>query len=154
MKQFSYISEVGETSNDIQVTLTFCVPKFLILIQEVLLLSGTQDQNSDPKENRVLQLWAGNCCSVMSDSLQPHGLQHLRLPCPSPSLGACSNSCPLSQWCHPTISSSIVPFFSCLQSFPASGSLPVKIPVFKYKKYQYLNTDFYFGLIRSPGYTL
>ena len=58
---------------------------------------------------------------VMSDSLWPHGLQHARLPCPSPTLRAYSNSCPLSQWCHPTISSSIVPFSSCLQSFPASG---------------------------------
>ena len=58
----------------------------------------------------------------MSDSLWPHGPQHSRLPCPSPSPGACSNSCPLSQWCHPTISSSAIPFSSCLQSFPASGS--------------------------------
>ena len=62
--------------------------------------------------------------SVMSDSLQPHRLQHARLPCPSPSPGACSNSCPLSQWYHPTISSSVIPFSSCLQSFPASGSFP------------------------------
>ena len=62
-------------------------------------------------------------CSVMSDSLWPHGLQHARPPCPSPTPGACSNSCPSSWWCHPTISSSVVPFFSCLQSFPASGSL-------------------------------
>ena len=61
-------------------------------------------------------------CSVMSDSLWPHGLQHARLPCPSPAPGACSNSCPLSQWCHPTISFSVVPFSSCLQSFPASWS--------------------------------
>ena len=60
--------------------------------------------------------------SVMSDSLQPHGLQHTRLRCPSPSPGACSNSCPLSQGYHPSISSSVVPLFSCLQSFPASGS--------------------------------
>ena len=60
--------------------------------------------------------------SVMFNSLRPHGLQHARLPCPSPTPGACSNSCPLSQWCHSTISSSIVPFSSCLQSFPASGS--------------------------------
>ena len=62
--------------------------------------------------------------SVMTDSLRPHGLQHARLPCPSPSPRACSNSCPLSQWYHPTILSSIVPFSSCLQSFPASGSFP------------------------------
>ena len=61
-------------------------------------------------------------CSVMSDSLQPHGLQHARPPCPSPTPGVYSNSCPLSQWCHPTISSSVIPFSSCLQFFPASGS--------------------------------
>ena len=60
--------------------------------------------------------------SVVSDSLPPHGLQHARLPCPSPTPGAYSNSCPLSRWCHPTISSSVVPFSSCPQSFPASGS--------------------------------
>ena len=63
--------------------------------------------------------------SVMSDSLQPHGLQHARLPCSSPTPGACLNSCPSSRWCHPTISSSVVPFSSCLQSFPALGSFPV-----------------------------
>ena len=64
------------------------------------------------------------CCSVTQSyrTLWPHGPQHTRLPCPSPSPGACSNSCPLSQWCHPTILSSVVPFSSCLQSFPASGS--------------------------------
>ena len=61
----------------------------------------------------------------MSDSVQPQVLQHTRLPCLSPSLGACSNSCPLSWWCHPNISSSVVPFSSCLQSFLASGSFPV-----------------------------
>ena len=59
--------------------------------------------------------------SVMSDSLQPHRLQHTRLPCPSPTPGACSNSCPSHRGYHPTISS-VVPFSSCLQSFPASGS--------------------------------
>ena len=63
--------------------------------------------------------------SVMSDSLQPHGLQHSRLPCSSPSPGACWNSCPLSWWCHPTISSSVTLFSSCPQSFPASGLFPV-----------------------------
>ena len=61
-------------------------------------------------------------CSVMSDSLWPHGLQHTRLPCPSPTPGAYSNSCPLIQWCHSTILSSVIPFSSCLQSFPAWGS--------------------------------
>ena len=63
--------------------------------------------------------------SVVSNSLWPHGLQHTRLPCPSPTPGAYSNSCPLSWWCYPTISSSVVPFSSCLQSFPASGSFPM-----------------------------
>ena len=60
----------------------------------------------------------------MSDSFQSHGLQHARFFCPSPTPRACSNSHPSSQWCHPTISSSVVPFSSCLQSFPASGSFP------------------------------
>ena len=62
--------------------------------------------------------------SVASDSLRPHGLQHARLPCPSPTPRACSNSCPSSWWCHPTVLSSVIPFSSCLQSFPASGSFP------------------------------
>ena len=60
-------------------------------------------------------------CSVVSNFLRPHGPQHARLSCPSPSPGVCSNSCPLSQWCCPTISSSVIPFSSCPQSFPASG---------------------------------
>ena len=63
--------------------------------------------------------------SVMSDSLWPRGLQHTRSLCPLPTPRACSNSCPLSQWCHPTISSSISPLSSCPQSFPASGSFPM-----------------------------
>ena len=58
-------------------------------------------------------------------TLLPCGLQHTRLPCPLPTPGTCSNSCPSGQWCHPTISSFAVPFSSCLQSFPASGSFPV-----------------------------
>ena len=75
-------------------------------------------------QNAVIQLLSHSCfsCSVMSDSMQIHGLQHPRLPYPSPCPRVCSDSCPLSQWCHPTISSSIVPFLSYLQSFPASGS--------------------------------
>ena len=64
-------------------------------------------------------------CSVVSDSLWTHGLQHARPPCPSPTPRVYSNSCPLSQWCHTTISSSVIPFSSSLQSFPASGSFPV-----------------------------
>ena len=64
-------------------------------------------------------------CSVVSDSLQPHEPQHARPPCPSPTPRVHPNSCPLSRWCHPTISSSVIPFSSCPQSFPASGSFPM-----------------------------
>ena len=81
----------------------------------------------------MFNLWVSTACfssvqfshSVVSDSLRPHEMQHTRLPCPSPIPGAYSNSCPLSRWCHPAILSSIVPFSSSRQSFPASGSFPV-----------------------------
>ena len=62
---------------------------------------------------------------IISNSLRPHGLQHTRPPCPSLSPGVCSNSCPLTQWCHPIILSSVAPFSSCPQPFPASGSFPM-----------------------------
>ena len=68
---------------------------------------------------------AQGSCSVMSDSLWPHESQHARPPCPSPTPRVYSNSCPSSQWCHPAISSSVVPFSSCPQSLPASGSFPM-----------------------------
>ena len=85
----------------------------------VLVVFGRRDL---PRHMQCLLLFGH---SVVFDSLQPHGLQHARLPCPSSSPGACSNSYPLSQWCHPTISSSVIPFSSCLQSFPASESFPM-----------------------------
>ena len=69
-------------------------------------------------------LKVGHFSSVVSDSLWPQGLQHVRLPCPSLMPRAYSNSCPSSRWCHPTISYSVVPFSSCLQSFPASETIP------------------------------
>ena len=76
---------------------------------------------------QMIKLWWGHSVqlshSVLSDSLQPHEPQHPRPPCPSPTPGVYPNSCPLSRWCHPTISS-FIPFPSCLQSFPASGSFP------------------------------
>ena len=74
-----------------------------------------------------LHFYAGDqfSCSVVSDSLQPHGLQHARPPCPSPTPRVYPNSCPSSWRCHPTISSSVVPFSSYLQSFPASRSFPI-----------------------------
>ena len=74
-----------------------------------------------PQEKSSVQV----ICSVVSNSSWPHELQHAWLPCPSPTPRACSNSCPLSWWCHPTISSSVIPFSSWLQSFPASGSFPL-----------------------------
>ena len=81
----------------------------------------------------IAKLWKQRRCLLVQFSsvaqlcptLRAHGLQHARLPCPSPTPGACSNSCPLNRWCHPTISSSVVPFSSCFQSFPASGSFPM-----------------------------
>ena len=76
------------------------------------------------KPKLILLLLLGSC-SVVPDSLWPHGLQHGRLPCLSLSPRVCSNSCPLSWWGHPTISSSVTLFSSCPQSFPASGSFPV-----------------------------
>ena len=89
----------------------------------------------------------------MCDSLRPHGLQHARLPCPSPTPGGCSNSCPLSRWFHPTISSSVIPFSSCLQSFPASGFFSnesaVLIRWLKYWRFSFniSPSDEYSGLI-------
>ena len=81
------------------------------------------EHNLGTKQQQQIDLWLLlSSCSVVSDSLWPHGLQHARLPCPSPTPRACSNSCPFSQWCHPAISSSFIPFSFCLQSFPASGS--------------------------------
>ena len=87
--------------------------------------------------------------SVMSDSLRPCGLQHARPPCPSPIPGAYSNSCPLSQWCHPTTSSSVNPFFSRFQSFPASGTFPVSWLFTSGAKYW----SFSFSISRSNEYS-
>ena len=84
-------------------------------------------QDTPPKSKWQISalLLINKHCLVMSNYLQPHELQHARLPCPSPSPRYCPSSCPLSWWCHPTISSSVIPFSSYLQSFPASGSFPV-----------------------------
>ena len=74
-------------------------------------------------------------CSVMSNSLRPLGLQNARLPCPSPTPGACSNSCPSSWWCHPIISSSVVPFSSCLQSSQHQGLFNESVLCVRWPKY-------------------
>ena len=85
--------------------------------QETVLLSKVSQTEKDTSVQ-----FSG---SVVSSSLWPHGMQHAGLPCPSPTPGPCSNSCPSSQWCHPTISSSVALFSICLQSFPASASFPM-----------------------------
>ena len=88
--------------------------------------------------------------SVMSNSFQPHRLQHPRLPCPSPTPRDYSASCPSSQWCHPTASSSVVPFSSCLQSFPASGSFSNESVLFtRWPKYW----SFSFSISPSSEYS-
>ena len=91
-------------------------------LPQVQLIGGAQPHQGGPGQCGLSSVQLSR--SVLSDSLLPHGLQHTRLPCPSPTPGACSNSCSLSQWCHPTISSSVVPFSSCPQFFPESGSFP------------------------------
>ena len=82
--------------------------------------NGLEEHNTESRDHSVQFSH-----SVVSNSLWPHGLQHSRPPCPSPTPRVNSNSCPLSQWCHPTISSSVVPFSSWPQSLPASGSFPM-----------------------------
>ena len=93
-------------------------------------IRGLLELSKHSKDTRKTELGGANLSvqfshSVVSNYLRPHGLQHTRLPCPSPSPRACSTSCPFSRWCHPTISSSVVPFSSHLQYFPASGSFPM-----------------------------
>ena len=89
-------------------------------------------------------------CSVVSSSFQPHGLQHTRLPYPSLSLRVCSNLCPLSQWCHPTISFSITPLSSCPQCFPASGLFSSESVLrIRWPKYW----SFRFSISLSNGYS-
>ena len=84
----------------------------------------------------------------MSDSLRPHEPQHARLPCPSPTHGVHPNPCPLCQWCHPTISSSFVPFSSCPQSFPASGSvLHIRWPKYWSVSFSISSSNEHSGLI-------
>ena len=90
---------------------------------DCMLLLFSLFSSSNSVTNQSLDLLFSR--SVVSDFLHPCGLKHARFPCPSPSLRTCLNSCPLSQWCHPTILSSVIPLFSCLQSFPATGSFPV-----------------------------
>ena len=123
-------------SNDSPAVWTFHIhwkPEALVCVEPPLLWSPSILPSSAYGFNSVLfycLLFSSSCavqfsCSVVSVSWWPHVLQHARLPCSSPTPGACSNSCPSSRWCHPTISCSIILFSSCLQFFPASGSFPM-----------------------------
>ena len=108
--------------------LILCRPLFLLpsIIPSIKVFS-----NESVLRIRWLKYWSFSSysvqfsCSVVSDSLRPHESQHARPSCPSPTPGVYPNSCPSSRWCHPTISSSVIPFSSCPQSLPASGSLPM-----------------------------
>ena len=98
----------------------------MIFIPKILLTKGLSIRNQINLSDTEFVPWSFQFTySVMSNTLWPHGLQHSRLPCPSATPRAYSNSGPSSRWCHPTISSSDVLFSSCLQSFPASGSFPM-----------------------------
>ena len=94
-----------------------------------------QGKRKDIAETDILKSTVQFSRLVVSDSLRPHGLQHTRPPCPSPTPGVHANPCPLSWWCHPTISSSVDPFSSCLQSFLASGSSNESALQIRWQKY-------------------
>ena len=106
-----------------------CIKDVNVRPKTIKLLRGKHRQNTQWHKSKQDPLWPTTPVqfshSVMSHSLQPHESQHARPPCPSPMPRVYPNSCPLSQWCHLTISLSVVPFFSCLQSFPISGSFPM-----------------------------
>ena len=111
---------------DLIIYSSFHFPKFGSLFPFALLLRELKHLKFQPSPQGSVHFISVQLSrSVMSESLQPHVSQHARPPCPSPTPSVYSNSCPLSWWCHPTISSSIVPFSSCPQSLPASGSFPV-----------------------------
>ena len=107
-----------------QASLSFTVSWSLLKLMSIELVIPSP---SSPKARVTIFSSVQFSCSVMSNYLWPHGLQHARLSCPSPTPRVYSNSCPLSWWCHPTISSSVVPFSSHLQYFTASGSLSCKV---------------------------
>ena len=114
-KLFKILKDTGITDHLI------CLMRNLYAGQEATVRTG--HGTTDCFQIRKVQF---SSVAQSSPTLWPHGLQHTTLPCASPIPGACSNSCPLSNWCHPAISSSVFPFSSCLRSFPASGSFPVR----------------------------
>ena len=123
--------EGGKGAGKLPVYMTFKPTQILYIIEISVWSSWEKREISGQKNGEFIFLLKLGfslvqfSLSVMSDSLWPRGLQHARPPCPLPTHRACSNSCSLSWWCHPTISSSVIPFSSCLQSFPASESFPM-----------------------------
>ena len=131
------LQRISPTQGSTRVSCVCCIGRQILTIStnwealvswlNYLLISWPWAELSNSFVPGLSYLWRGSCCcsvtkSCLTVSLQPHGLHHARLPSPSLSLGACSNSYPLSHWCHPTISSFVTPFSSYLQPFPASGS--------------------------------
>ena len=115
------------TPGSLSSTISRSLLKFMsiesVMLSNHLILCKAMKTKGEGSDGMSMWWWLFSL-SVMSNSLQPHGLQHTRHPCPSPTPGVYSNSCPLSRWCHPTISSSVIPFSSCPQTFPESGSIP------------------------------
>ena len=111
------LNEISQTKKD-----KYCIMSFICRLQKK---SNLQKQRVEVFARSWVYTSVQFSCSVMSDSLWPHILQVTRPPCPSPTPRIHSKSCPSSRWCHPTISSSVIPFSSCLQSLPASGSFSV-----------------------------
>ena len=110
--------------------------------KEARIYSGVKTASSIKGAGKIGQLHVQFSRSVMSNSLWPHESQHARRPCPTPTPRVHSNSYPLSQWCHPAISSSVIPFSSCPQSLPASGSFPMSQPVLHIRWPKYWSLSF------------
>ena len=120
---------LGVVLADLGLCLVSPRPVYLLIVIAMEVIGGGGPRTSHPDHQESVPSWRVSSVqfsrSVMSDSLWPHGLQHTRPPSPSPTPRAYSNSCPSSQWCHPTISSFVVPFSPCPKSFPVSGSFPM-----------------------------
>ena len=133
LRLWDYSEQISQLSNDRLLTLRICLKSQSLDALIHIFIPTSKHSNSQVSKFSVtskhtcpLNVCSQFCSFALSCLiLQPHGLQHARPPCPSPTTRVYSNSCPLSQWCHPAISSSVSPFSSHLPSFPASGSFPV-----------------------------
>ena len=127
-KKTFYYAEIAQTTYAFTVC-SYLLPEQFMYSYTFGLLWVLKTWKTKVMRTKMVYIWSirlqFNSVTQSCLTLWPHRLQHVRLPCPSWTPGACSNSCPLSQWCHPTTPSSVIPFSSCLQSFPESGSFPV-----------------------------